>query len=106
MFRRSRDGRLWLATSRGLVEVRDGRARLVWQNGARNARSIFEDEEGTLWVATDGGIVRVRGESVVTFTTKEGLPLDAISVVLADRQAGIWASSGRGIFRVARAELE
>ena len=102
----SRNGTLWLGTSRGAFAVRDGRARQMWRKETLSARSISEDEDGTIWLGTMAGVVRVAGDSVFTFTTKEGLPQDDIYHVLSDREGGIWMAGARGIFRVMRRELE
>jgi len=106
MLHLARDGTLWLATSRGVIAVRSGHAWRVWSQRMLSARSIFEDEQGTIWLGTMAGVVRISGQSVATFTVKDGLPQDDIFHVLCDRQGGVWASCARGIFRIKRRDLE
>ena len=102
----TKDGTLWLATTRGVFAVRDGKARRVWSLGRLSARSVSEDEEGTVWLGTMAGVVRVKGESLVTFSTREGLAEDDVHNVLSDGQGGLWMSGSRGLSRVKRESLE
>ena len=102
-----RDGTLWLATSSGVLAVRDGVAREVSKGGTLQARSVFEDEQGVVWCGTEVGMLRVsRDGSVARLTDKEGLPQNAIFSVLADRVGGLWMGCGRGIFRAERQAVE
>jgi ligand-binding sensor domain-containing protein len=102
----SSDGTLWLATTRGVFAVRDGRAREVWSQGTLSARSIFEDEQGAIWLGTMAGVVRVAGGSLARFTTEHGLPEQDIHHVLSDGRGALWMGGAGGIFRVQRRELE
>jgi len=102
----SRDGTLWLATTRGAIAVRDGHARRVWGEGRLSARSVSEDEEGAIWLGTMAGAIRVHRETQVAFTTKEGLAEDDVHNVLSDGQGGVWMGGARGIVRVDRRDLE
>ncbi len=106
MIHLARDGTLWLATSRGALAVREGRARVAWREGTLSARALCEDENGTIWLGTLAGAVRIAGESVTTFTTKNGLPYDDVYHILDDRQGALWMSGVRGVFRVQRRDLE
>ncbi len=103
----ARDGTLWLATVRGAVAIRDGRARqidLPWP--ARIVISIHEDAAGTIWLGTWGGLVRVAGERWTLSTAADGLFHDRIFSVLEDRDGYLWMSCPRGIFRVRKQEIE
>jgi len=104
----ARDGTLWLATVRGLKAIpRNGRMRVVWElPEAAVTLSVFEDEAGTIWVGSQHGALRVAGDQVSRFTVADGLPHDHINSILVDRLGYVWMSCPRGIFRVARAELE
>jgi ligand-binding sensor domain-containing protein len=102
----SREGTLWLATSRGVFAVQDGVLRSVWRKGVLSARSISEDEQGTIWLGTMAGLMRVAGGVATIYTTTDGLPHDDVYHALSDRQGGIWVSGARGIFRLERKELE
>jgi diguanylate cyclase (GGDEF)-like protein/PAS domain S-box-containing protein len=101
------DGALWLATADGLVAIRDGTMRTVWQvPRSAVATSILEDSAGVLWVGTWHGLLRVQGGHVTAYSTSQGLFHNKIYAVLADRDGYIWMSCPRGVFRVPKRELQ
>lgn len=102
----SQDGTLWMATTRGVFTVKDGRAEPVWQPGAISARSISEDENGTIWIGSMAGLLRVKGGVLRILTAKEGLVDDDVHFAISDRQKGLWLTGARGIFRAELAEVE
>ena len=70
------DGRMWVATTRGLSVVkRDGTVRSY---GAAEGlpdpyvNDLMFDEAGVLWVASDGGVSRLVGDRLVTVPTGRG----------------------------------
>jgi ligand-binding sensor domain-containing protein len=68
---------------------------------------FLADEDGTIWMASEGGgLWRRRGGSYAHVTTAQGFHADACWAILDDGQGNLWMSSNRGIFRVARADLE
>ncbi|NBB87169.1 MAG: response regulator [Bacteroidetes bacterium] len=103
-------GALWVGTANGLNVVVDGQVHPFEGQehfGGLNVRSMYEDVDGTLWVGTYGrGLLRLRDGRVAVYTTREGLHDDGIWSILADDQGWLWMSSDRGVFRVARADLE
>ena len=105
-----RDSSLWVGTSSGLNRVVDGQVR-PFEGHERfaglNVRTMYEDVDGTLWVGTYGrGLLRLRDGRVAVYTTREGLHDDGIWSILADDSGWLWMSGDRGVFRVARADLE
>jgi len=68
--------------------------------------SLLPDPDGSLWVGTfRGGLLRFRDGHFVRYTSKDGLPDDAICQLLADDAGWLWGGSQKGIFRVAKTEL-
>lgn len=96
----SRDGYIWLGTEAGLVRF-NGSGFVVFDQRSRPAlpsgdiRCLLEGGDGTLWVGTAEGLVRWRDGKIRTFTTRDGLPADAIAG-LEERGGGIVAVTGGG----------
>jgi signal transduction histidine kinase len=63
------------------------------------------DGNAALWVATEGGLSRVKNGHVVTLTTSNGLPCDAVHWSLEDDDQSVWLSMGCGLVRIASDEL-
>ena len=62
--------------------------------------ALHEDRAGSLWVGTyGGGLCRLdRGSGRFTrFTTRDGLPSDAVYGILEDERGRLWVSTNRGI---------
>ncbi len=62
--------------------------------------SIYEDDSGNLWIGTWGGGLNKfnpQKEIFSHFTTKDGLPSDAIYGILADEKGNLWLSTNKGL---------
>lgn len=93
-------GRLWIATTRGLV---------WWVNGAQSSpdlgaalegwlEGVLRDRDGNLWVGTHGnGAVRVSAGSLASYTTTNGLPAADVQGVVEADDGAIYASTVRGV---------
>jgi ligand-binding sensor domain-containing protein/signal transduction histidine kinase len=94
----SSDGSVWIGTSTGLERFRDGRFVFVVGDGQSqiNAKSIRESADGSIWCATQNGLIRIKGETISTYTTKEGLPENEISALAADRSGNLWIGTVHG----------
>ncbi len=108
--RESRDGALWVGTEHGLVRYDHGATREFTKADGLPSdfiRDIYQDDNNNLWIATyGGGLARLRGSTIEAFTTADGLYDNYLSSVVEDRAGNLWMSSNRGVFRVARRELE
>ncbi len=72
-----------------------------------NVQDIHEDDDGVLWFASWGrGLMRLKGDRLTTYTSKDGLFDDLQWAVLDDGVGNLWMSSNRGVFRVAKQELD
>ncbi|MCL5031372.1 MAG: SpoIIE family protein phosphatase [Bacteroidetes bacterium] len=62
--------------------------------------SIYEDKLGNLWIGTWGGGLNKFNPQTETFnyfTSKDGLPSDAIYAILADENENLWLSTNKGL---------
>jgi len=62
-------------------------------------RCIIEDSSGRLWIGTEGGLNLWKPEtrSFFHFTTKNGLPNNAIYGIVEDSRGNLWLSTNRGL---------
>lgn len=106
---RTRDGRLWVTTVRGLA-VFDGRrfhpVPLPDTDGLENGFGLYQANDGALWVATSRGLVRLLGERMDHLTRPQGLPADTVFEVIEDARGDLWATSNAGISQLPRPALE
>jgi ligand-binding sensor domain-containing protein len=103
------DGTLWLGTmGGGLNRVVRGRAEGMPGPITRSfVYAIHPDPDGSVWVGTGGdGLHRFRAGRWSSFTTREGLFDDVVYAILEDGRGYLWMSSNRGVWRVAKTELE
>jgi len=106
-----RKGAVWIATDgQGLLRFQDGAFSAFTTKDGLSAdivNALLEDADGTLWVGTyGGGLNRMRDGRFKAYTSAEGLFDDAIFRILDDGLGNLWMSCNKGIFRVARAELD
>jgi ligand-binding sensor domain-containing protein len=102
---------LWLGTYGGLVLLGEGAALRTFTtaDGLPHdyVRSLHLSADGTLWIGTyGGGLSRYRDGRFVNYGVAEGLFSDVIYSILEDGAGNLWMSCNRGIFRVARRDLE
>jgi diguanylate cyclase (GGDEF)-like protein len=108
-----RQGNVWVGTERGLLVLTGGRFedRKVYttRDGLPHdtVLDLYEDSEGVLWIGTyGGGLACFQAGRFTAFRKADGLFNDVIYKILEDRQGRFWLSSNKGIFTVARAELQ
>lgn len=105
-----RGGALWFGTYDGLVKFENERfTAFNTENGlaSNRVRSIYEDERGTLWIGTyDGGLSRFRDGKFTNYTIENGLFNNGVFQIFEDEKGNFWISCNKGIYRVAKQELE
>lgn len=100
-------GALWLGTSTGITRLWAGRFESHRVPGLSLVRAIRADADGTLWIGTYGfGLSRFKNGKFTQITSKDGLFDDVVSCIVEDDLQNLWMSGNRGIFRVARSELD
>jgi signal transduction histidine kinase/ligand-binding sensor domain-containing protein len=105
----ARAGGLWIGTYDGLTHYKDGKF-TSWREAdglpSRTVRSLYEDEDAALWIGSyDGGLGRFKDGKFTRYNTKTGLPNDGAFQILEDDNRHFWISSNRGIYSVAKDEL-
>jgi ligand-binding sensor domain-containing protein len=105
---RGRNRTMWIGTDAGLIRWRDKKATIYRAEAGlpNDLFAIYEDTDHTVWIGTYGdGLFRLKDETLTKITTKEGLSDDVVYQILEDDHQNLWMSSNRGIFHVARKEL-
>ena len=121
-FAQTRDGAIWMGTNGGgLVRYANGRFTAVTSADGLPSdlvRSLYADSGGWLWIGTEGrGLARLDPRSwgenapradrrIVRIGARDGLLDETIHQILPDDFGRVWMSGNRGIFWVARAELD
>ncbi len=105
----SPDGALWFGTYGGLTRFKNGVfTSLTTGDGLASnlVRSLYEDAENVLWIGSyDGGLTRLKNGKLTIYTTKDGLFNDGVFQILEDARGNFWMSCNRGIYRVAKQQL-
>ena len=116
---KSHDVRAILEDSRGTLWVATMGGGLFWRtNGQfhpfgteqglshKDSWVLHEDASGTLWAGTQYGLNRIKDGRCFVFATTNGLFNSVINHILEDNAGNFWFSCNRGIFCVAKSELE
>ena len=94
------DGTIWLGTDTGITTLFEG-GRGASQRGQFATASVadmVEDAAGRIWLATHEGLLGVDPDTVIEFTTSNGMPVNAVTAVLSNPDGSVWAgTSGGGI---------
>lgn len=97
------EGRLWIATRGRTSILEGGKLKSMDINGV----CFFEERPGVLWIGTYwNGLARFQGGEFRTCTRRQGLADDVIYRILQDRNGNFWMGSSRGIFCVAKSQVE
>jgi ligand-binding sensor domain-containing protein len=100
-----RAGSLWIGTANdGLYYISNGVADHFGQaDGLSDDKvsSLYEDREDNIWVATPNGLDRFHRLSVVSSSTKQGLPgLDDAAVLASHDGHTLWVSGQEGLSEI------
>jgi signal transduction histidine kinase/ligand-binding sensor domain-containing protein/CheY-like chemotaxis protein len=105
-----RRGHMWIASDTlGLLMLEGQRLhRYGIADGLPSPRivSIHEDESGALWFGTVEGLVHYRDGRFVSLAQAAPALRENILQVVEDTRGSLWLATNRGLFTVARKELE
>jgi signal transduction histidine kinase/ligand-binding sensor domain-containing protein len=62
--------------------------------------------DGAVWAATKSGLSRVENGRVITLTSRNGLPCDAVNWVMEDNDRSLWLYMACGLTRITRSEVD
>jgi signal transduction histidine kinase/ligand-binding sensor domain-containing protein len=114
VIKQDRSGALWFGTYSGIAMLPDGsrpgsgiRTYTVADGLASDrVRAMHEDTDGTLWFGTyDGGLSRFKDGRFFSYTVENGLFNNGVFAILEDAAGNFWISCNRGVYRVAKTEL-
>jgi len=96
--------------SNGLIRYHAGRfTSLTTKEGLSSDMvvALYEDNEGSLWIGTGtGGLNRLKEGKLTAFRERDGLFDNKVYTLVEDGVGNLWMGSSRGIWRVAKTELE
>ena len=102
-------GRLWIGTEGGGLNLLEGgrfKAYSTEQGLGQNVvLCLHPDAEGVLWIGTTGGLTRFKDGKFVNIARAQGLFDDRVFQIL-EQEGAFWISCNRGIFRVAKKDLD
>lgn len=105
-----RRGQIWFATYGGLARLEGNRFISITEAdglSSNHVRTLYEDSVGCLWIGTyDGGLNRLLDRKFTHYSTRDGLFSSGVFRIIEDSRARFWISSNRGIFQLAKSELE
>ena len=104
-------GGLWLGfLGGGIAYFKNGQIRSSYGgadglgNGA--VMDLQPGSDGAVWIATDVGLSRVNDGRIMTLTSKNGLPCDAVQWAIEDNDHSFWLYMPCGLVRIARSEMD
>jgi signal transduction histidine kinase/ligand-binding sensor domain-containing protein len=103
-------GGLWLGFQDRVAYLKDGEilASYAAADGLAEGRvnELRFDRNGALWVAMESGLSQIKGGRVVTLSSGNGLPCDAVHWTMEDDDHSIWLYMTCGLVRVGATELD
>ena len=96
---RDPNGVVWVGTNAGVARIDGERLRSFRQLplGKQSVHVMLRTDDGTLWLGSDAGLLRFDGRAFQRFTTREGLPSDAVYALHEDRDGNLWIGTSAGL---------
>ncbi len=95
-------GNIWVGTNRGVVArfSQTGIKTFTQRVSGDYIYSIRQDHTGTLWIATEhSGLIRLADGHLTSFTTKNGLPSNAVMPLQEASDRTLWIGTNEGLVR-------
>lgn len=98
---------LWIGSVEGASVLRGDRVERVDVERVGGARSVFgfQGIGQDVWISTDRGLYRYRNGMLARVGLEQGLPVDAVFQIVADRTGQAWITSNRGVLHVSMQAL-
>ncbi|MGD0893857.1 MAG: two-component regulator propeller domain-containing protein [Terracidiphilus sp.] len=90
------DGSLWVGTRSSLTQLKDGEFHTYF-TAQSPINKIYEARDGKVWVGCMDGLYAVEGGNVRLYTTKDGLPANAISSIVEGADGTLWIGTNNGL---------
>ena len=100
---KSNDGIIWLGTRESGMWKYNGKSFSRYDNkiNHNSPTSFCNDKEGNLWIGTEGGgLFKIQDEKITSYSVKEGLISDYITLLTCDSAGHIWAGTNMGLVKV------
>ncbi len=96
---------LWVGARSGLsvysLETKQVKQVNIWDDTTKTSdqiNCIFEDYNGTLWIGSSGGLHQmVSPTKFISYTIKDGLPVDFVQGILEDSKGNLWLGTSKGL---------
>jgi diguanylate cyclase (GGDEF)-like protein len=91
-----RDGSLWVGTRSTLTQLKDGEFHTYFTTQSPLSK-IYEAQDGQVWVGSLDGLYAVQGKNIRLYTTRDGLPSNAISSIVQSVDGTLWIGTLNGL---------
>ena len=96
---------IWVGARSGLgiysLETNQIKPINIWDDTTRTSEQInciFEDHSGTLWIGSSGGLHQMKSDGkFISYTVKDGLPVDFVQGILEDEKGNLWLGTSKGL---------
>ncbi len=96
---------IWVGARSGLsiysLETKQVKPINIWDDTTKTTEQInciFEDHKGNLWIGSSGGLHQmVNQKKFITYTIKNGLPVNFVQGILEDDKGNLWLGTSKGL---------
>jgi ligand-binding sensor domain-containing protein/anti-sigma regulatory factor (Ser/Thr protein kinase) len=100
-----KDQNIWVGARSGLsiysLETKQIKRVNIWDDTTKTSEQIncmFEDRNGTIWIGSSGGFHQmVNPGKFISYTTKDGLPVNFVQGILEDEKGNLWLGTSKGL---------
>ena len=96
---------IWVGARSGLsiysLETKQVKPINIWDDTTKTSEQInciFEDHNGNFWIGSSGGLHQmVNQKKFITYTARDGLPVDFVQGILEDAKGNLWLGTSKGL---------